>query len=80
MAKKIKRLYRSEKDVIVGGVCGGIAEYFEVDPVLIRAIAIVLAIMAFSGVIAYLILWIIMPTKSEAMAGLKSTKKQNKKS
>ena len=65
MSKKIKRLYRSEKERMIGGVCGGLAEYFEVDPVLVRVIAVVLAFISGFGVLAYLILWIIMPNKSD---------------
>lgn len=56
----IKKLYLSRKDQIVGGVCGGIAEYFEIDSTLVR---ILTAILLFTGVgiAVYLILWIITP-------------------
>jgi phage shock protein C len=58
---KVKRLYRSGKDKMLGGVCGGIAEYLGVDPVLIRLLWI-LAIFAWgSGILAYIIAWIIIP-------------------
>ena len=60
MAKKIKRLYRSRKDKVLGGICGGIAEYFNVDPTLIRLLWI-LVIFAGFGILAYLIAWIIIP-------------------
>ncbi len=57
---KNKKLFRSQKDFILGGVCGGIAEYFEVDSMLIRLIA---AILIFSGVgfLIYIFMWIILP-------------------
>lgn len=56
-----KRLTRSNNGMI-GGVCGGIADYFDWDPTLVRVGYILLSILtAFSGVIAYLILWIVMP-------------------
>ena len=66
MAKReIKKLYRaSQKDSVLGGVCSGIANYFEVDPVLIRLIWVILTIMSFGGgILAYLIAWIIMPRR-----------------
>ena len=58
-----KRLYRSRKEKSVAGILGGIAEYLEVDPVLVRVIAIFAMIM--TGVvpflIAYLVVYFIMP-------------------
>jgi len=65
MAKKIKRLYRSKKSRVLGGVCGGIGEYFEVDPTLIRLAWILISILTgvFPGIIAYFIAWIIIPEK-----------------
>jgi phage shock protein C len=59
-----KRLYKSKTNKVLGGVCGGLAEYFDVDPVLVRVIAVVLIFTGMS-VIAYLILWVIMPQQSE---------------
>jgi phage shock protein C len=63
-----KRLYRSEKDKKWAGVCGGIAEYFDVDPTLVRAGYAFVTIISgvFPGLIAYFVLAWIMPTKSEA--------------
>ena len=59
-----KRLYRSTKDRMIGGVCGGIGEYLEVDPTVIRvAYALLSFFTAFCGAILYPILWIIMPEK-----------------
>ena len=59
-----KRLYRSEKEKMIGGVCGGIAEYFTLDPTLVRLAYILLSIFTiFSGVIAYFILWIVIPKR-----------------
>ena len=59
--KKTKRLYRSGKNKILGGVCGGIAEYFNVDPVIIRLLWVLFALGYGSGVLAYIIAWIIIP-------------------
>lgn len=75
MAKKIKRLYRSEKDKMIGGVCGGIAKYFGVDPVLIRVIAIILFFMSGFGFLAYIIMWIIMPLEKSKVIRRKSKAK-----
>jgi phage shock protein C len=58
---KVNRLYRSGRDRILGGVCGGIAEYLGVDPVIIRLLWVI-AIFAWGfGVLAYIIAWIIIP-------------------
>jgi phage shock protein C len=48
---------------MIGGVCGGLAEYFDVDPTLIRVVAVVAGIMGW-GVIAYIVLWIAAPKDS----------------
>lgn len=61
-----KRLTRSLNDKMIGGVCGGLANYFNLDPTLVRVGYILLSIFTiFSGVIAYFILWIVMPVDSE---------------
>lgn len=56
-----KKLYRDPDDVIIAGVCSGIAAYFSVDPVLIRLVFFVSIFFGGAGILAYLILWIIMP-------------------
>lgn len=53
-----KRLYRSSTQRVVGGVCGGLGEYFAVDPVWFRIGFIVLAIGGGSGVLAYVVMWL----------------------
>ena len=58
---EIKRLYRSKKDKILGGVCGGMAEYFNIDPTLIRILWVIFTLMGGSGILAYIICWIIIP-------------------
>ena len=63
-----KRLYRSDADKMIAGVCGGIAEYFTLDPTLVRIGYILLSVFTvFSGVLAYLILWIVVPKKKKLM-------------
>lgn len=59
-----KRLYRSESQRMLCGVCGGIAEYFNIDPTIVRLIWVVLGLMGFSGVVAYIIAAIVMPSQS----------------
>ena len=62
-----KRLYRSEKDRKIAGICGGLAEYFNLDPVIVRLAAIV--IMVVSGVlpmlVVYLVAILIVPLESQ---------------
>ena len=66
MGKKTKkRLYRTEEDSKLFGVCGGIAEYFDLDPTVIRVIWILLSVFYGSGVLAYIICALCMPKKSE---------------
>ncbi len=60
-----RRLTRSSSDKILGGVCGGIAEYLDLDPTLIRLIFIILALVGGHGILVYLILWIIMPREGQ---------------
>ena len=56
-----KRLYRSRRDVMICGVCGDIAEYFDIDPTIVRLIAVVLIFGWGSGLLAYLVGAIIIP-------------------
>lgn len=56
-----KRLYRSREERVIAGVCGGIAEYFEVDPTLIRLLAVIVVLLGGSGILAYLIMWLVVP-------------------
>ncbi len=56
-----KKLYRSRKDKMLGGVAGGLAEYFEIDPTLVRIAFIIVLFLGGTGVLAYIILWIVVP-------------------
>lgn len=60
-----KRLYKIDEGKKIDGVCGGIAEYFDIDPTLIRLIWIFFTACVGSGIIAYIIAAIIMPRKSD---------------
>ena len=60
-----KRLYKIEEGKKLCGVCGGIAEYFNIDPTVVRLLWIFLVICAGTGILAYFVAAIIMPYKSE---------------
>ena len=60
-----KRLYRSDTERMLAGVCGGIAEYFDVDPTIIRLAWVLFCLMGGSGILAYIICAIIIPKKDE---------------
>lgn len=62
-----KRLYRSETDRRIGGVCGGLAEYFQIDSTLVRLLAVLIALTAGVGVLAYIIMCIVVPTQSRVI-------------
>ncbi|MBS3152567.1 PspC domain-containing protein [Candidatus Woesearchaeota archaeon] len=67
MVKEIKKLYLSEKDKKIGGVCGGIAEYLGIDSTVVRLIWIVFTLISMGlGLILYLVFWIAMPAKPGA--------------
>ena len=58
-----RKLYRSRTNRKLAGVCGGLAQYFNVDATLIRVLFIVLAVLGGSGLVLYLALWIIVPNQ-----------------
>lgn len=60
-----KKLYRSQTDKKIGGVCGGLAEYFGIDSTLVRLLLVVFCLMGGAGVLAYIIAWAVMPEKPE---------------
>lgn len=59
------RLYRTEEDRILGGVCGGIAEKYDLDPSLVRLATVLLFLGAGVPLVLYLAAWIVIPPKSE---------------
>lgn len=64
-----KRLYRFRTDRKIAGVCGGLAAYFGIDPVIPRLIWVVLALGAGVGILAYLICWLVIPTEPATATG-----------
>lgn len=61
----MKRLYRSTRDRKIAGVCGGLAEYFGIDPRLIRVLWLIWAVLAGFGIVVYIICWIVLPEDRE---------------
>ena len=57
----MKRLYRSRNNYVIAGVCGGIGEYFEVDPTLVRLAFACMLLLAGTGLLFYLIAWTVIP-------------------
>ena len=58
----MKKLYRSKKDRKIAGICGGLGEYFKIDPTLVRVIfAFLLLPGGLPGLVPYLILWLVFP-------------------
>ena len=67
-----KRLYRSRTDVMVSGVCGGLAQYFDVDVTLVRLAFVAAAFLKGLGVLAYLVAWVIIPEETGIPVGEKA--------
>ncbi len=74
-----KKLYRSEKDKMIGGVCGGLAQYFSIDVTIIRVLFALIVIYGGSGLILYIILWIVVPTESQIKVASQEVIKENTK-
>lgn len=64
-SNKPRLLRRSRTDKVIGGVCGGLGRYLGVDPVLIRIAFVVLAVAGGSGVLLYIVAWILIPEEAE---------------
>ena len=56
-----KRLYRSRDERMIWGVCGGLGKYFNIDPTIIRLIAVLTLFIALTGILVYIILAIVIP-------------------
>ncbi len=73
-----KKLYRSTTDVMVAGICGGIAEYFGIDSSLVRIGFVILLLNFGSGFLAYLILWFIIPKNGNKKVEVEKVTKEIK--
>ena len=60
-----KRLYLSRRENSIAGVCGGIAEWLEIDPTIVRLIFVALAVAGGPGLLIYIVLWIVIPEEPE---------------
>jgi phage shock protein C len=58
-----RKLYRSKTDRVLAGVCGGLAEYFNLDATLIRVLFVLLAVLGGAGLVLYVAMWIIVPNQ-----------------
>ena len=68
MSDGTKKLHRSKDDRWLAGVCGGIAEYFNVDGTLIRILFVLFGFAVGGGILIYIILWIIMPEAADGVS------------
>ena len=73
-----KKLYRSESDRRLAGVCGGIAEYFDIDSTLIRLAFVFFVLAAGTGLLAYIVAAIVMPNESEVEMVIQKENKKKK--
>ena len=64
-----KKLYKSRDNRMVCGVCGGIAEYFGIDPTIVRLIFVFLGLWAFTGILFYLIAAVVIPYEDYGVSG-----------
>jgi len=70
----VKRLMRSSRDKKIGGVCAGLADYFDLDATIVRVIWLLAIFLGGTGVLLYLILWIVLPlAPSVVMVGVPTT-------
>ncbi len=74
-----RRLYRSQRNRILFGVCGGLGEYFNIDPVIIRIIAVLLIVLLWlvPGIIAYIIMALIIPVQGSAATTPQESMREN---
>ncbi len=62
-----RKLTRSRRDKKIGGVCAGAAEYFDLDPTLVRVLWVIFALLGGWGLLAYLVAWIVIPLEPKAL-------------
>ena len=65
MSNVSRRLYRSQDERMLGGVAGGLAEYFDIDPTLVRLAFVFASLYIGFGLLPYIILWIVVPKEPE---------------
>lgn len=72
-----RRLTRDRENRMLGGVCAGIAKHFDVDPTLVRVVFVVLAFISGAGIIAYVVLWLLLPAGERTDAGPRQVMREN---
>ena len=70
MSNETKKLYRSKENRWLLGVCGGLGNYFNLDPTIIRVLFIMFAFAVGGGILLYIILWIVMPLEPDDVVGV----------
>jgi phage shock protein PspC (stress-responsive transcriptional regulator) len=62
---KAKKFYRSRNNRVIAGICNSLAEYFNIDPIIVRLITLILVLSVGAGLIAYIIAWIVVPEEPD---------------
>jgi phage shock protein C len=73
MSGEVKKLYRSRKARMLAGICGGLGEYFNVDPTMMRLIYVLATIFLPFMILVYLVMWVIVPEEPEAASDVVDT-------
>lgn len=69
---KEKKLYRSRKDHMIAGICGGLGQYFGIDSTIVRILFVIISLLPGPSVIFYLIAWIVIPLEPQTNTRKKS--------
>ncbi len=77
MKQQHKTLFRSDSNTIIAGVCAGIGEYFEVDPIFIRILFVLITLFGGSGIFIYFVLWILIPSRRHGGFSFHSSFQEN---
>jgi phage shock protein C len=75
----MERLYRSSTQKVIGGVCGGLGEYFNIDPTLVRIIYILVTVATgvLLGLVLYIVLWLIVPSEASVGKSIRESMREN---
>lgn len=79
LTNKKFNIYRSKKNRVVAGVCGGLAEYLNIDAIIIRIIFFLIILYGGSGILLYLALWLLLPEENSTLTSSKEVIDSNKK-
>jgi phage shock protein C len=73
----MKRLYRSKKERMLGGICAGLGEHFDIDPTVIRLVWVVITVISIgTGVLVYILAWILIPEEDTGSSEQKTQKSE----